>query len=193
MAEIVEEAKKDACLSDTPSHKLLRRLFAYGKGREDMSFTTADWIKEFPDLQRLLEECQKNHEIRLYPSAIGTEGVQDLTFDPSTLALLKNTPKSPPHRQVTVDGQHIDVRSLVAAVLTTPHIENFADACRIWLAELGWETPRAVCKIRINLHRAIGMRGAELAAFDPVLKAEIVKALATRPVNNEDQTQKNRN
>jgi hypothetical protein len=183
MVESLEATEKDACLSDTRSHELLLRLYAYGKGREDISIVTAEWIKEYPDLMQLLEESKQHHEIMLFPH--NTEGCLNLTFEPLTLELLKNTPKSPAHRQVTVEGHKVDVRSLVGAVLTTPNIANLADACRCWLADVDNEDKASVQrKVRINLQRAIGMRGAELASYDPLLKVEIMKVLtASRPTN----------
>jgi hypothetical protein len=68
---------------------------------------------------------------------------------------------------------------MVGHVIATPYIENLADACRIWLADLKNERKAtARRKVRILLSRVIGIRGQELRGFDPALKARIMQALA---------------
>jgi len=166
-------------VSDTRLFDLLRRLWIRGHRREDLRVVPADWITGFPDLMQLLGEAKNRGLIEVYPTETEDRGyrIQELTLLPSTLEHLENDTRLV-HRQLTaVDGTRIDLRSMVGQVLATPNMANLADACRIWLADLRYERPCARRKVRILLERAVGIRGTELAAYDPELKAEIMKAL----------------
>jgi len=167
-------------VSDARLFGLLRRLWIHGHRREDVKVVPADWIQGFPDLMQLLEQGKSQGLIELYPTETEDRGywIQDVTLLPSTLERLQSEPRSV-HRQVTVDGQKIDLRSMVGRMIYETCVENLADACRIWLFDLKNERKAtARRKVHILLSRTIGIRGKELATCAPELKAEIMTALS---------------
>jgi len=139
-----------------------------------------DWPERYDEFTRLLPHLDRSL-IEAFPNnaTFDDEG-RPVAFTirvlPRFIQIYKDYPQKA-HRQVTVDGEKIDLRTMVGRVIATPNIANLADACRIWLADLKYERPKARCKVRILLERTIGIRGAELAAYDPHLKAEIMETL----------------
>jgi hypothetical protein len=144
---------------------------------------TPEWIRDYPDIEQLIAYASDQGLVDAIPNKTtgqdeeGRSYFWSLSLRPKLVKILKAEPRAV-HRQVTVDEQKIDLRTMVGHVLATPNIQNLADACRIWLADLeneGKATARR--KVRILLSRAIGIRGQELAEYAPHLKEQIMEAL----------------
>jgi lauroyl/myristoyl acyltransferase len=95
------------------------------------------------------------------------------------LRALASRPGPKTHRtQVTVNGVELELRSIIGRMLYTTSPANLANACRLWLADLRLERPARVRRrVRINLERAIGVRGDDL---DPALRQQIMDALTEK-------------
>jgi len=177
MDSIIVESEKP---SDLPAW--LIEVWQFYGGKVTFDVLADDWPGRYPDLVHLLTGLDSSLVDAFPNNSLCDEDGQPLAFTvkvlPRGLQLLKSQTRQV-HRQVTVSGQKIDLRTMVGHVLATPDIENLADACRLWLTDLKYERPTARNKVRILLERAIGIRGTELAAYNPQLKAEIMGALAS--------------
>jgi hypothetical protein len=109
-----------------------------GRGRE-FPISPCEWAQECPALLQILQEAERQQRIDLIPDqgAGKDEGGNWLMWTvrlrPGTVQILHQRRV---HRQVTVDGEKIDLRSIVGRMLFTASIANLADACRLWLADL---------------------------------------------------------
>jgi len=158
----------------------LRPIWDYYRHQVEFEMRCGDW----PNYTDLINLCKANPNlVEVYPNnqvtdENGQPAINSVRIKALGLRLLKEAPRQV-HRQVTVDGEKIDVRSIVGKMLFTTAVPNLADACRIWLSDLTNERKAtARRKVRILLSRAIGIRGEELAEHDPLLKAKIMLALA---------------
>jgi hypothetical protein len=174
----LDEVQKDS--GQAPAW--LVEVWQFYGGKVTFDVLADDWPGRYPDLVKLLTGLDRTLVDAFPNKSLCDERGEALAFTvkvlPRGLQLLKGQPRQV-HRQVAVDGQRIDLRTMVGHVIATPYIENLADACRIWLADLQKERKAtARRKVRILLSRAIGIRGQELQGFDPALKARIMQALA---------------
>jgi hypothetical protein len=165
-----------------------------GRVREFRVLLT-DYLERFPDFRELIEGSKREGLCEAWPSAeceidrwnLPAKDAQlkefyNIRLTPPGLLCMKEIAKelTPVHRQATIDGEKVDLRSGVALMIATAEIANLADTARLWVACVkNGQGDRGRSKPRINLERVIGWRGHELAAYDPELKAEIMTLLAS--------------
>jgi hypothetical protein len=167
---------------------LLGEIWSFYGRKTVFTLLMDDWISKDPNLAGMLITLDPSL-VEVFPNnrVCGSDG-QPRAFTmkilPACLQQLQALSTSKPgpkthFRQATVNGIALDLRSLVSRMIYETAIENLADACRIWLADLKNERKAtAVRKVHILLSRTIGVRGLELAEYDPLLKREIMEALA---------------
>jgi len=177
---------------------LLRDIMEAYRGRSEIMIQTAEWIRDYPDIERLLKAATEQGLIDAWPKREEGQDQRehwnfwDIALRPKLVRILKAEPRIV-RRQVSVDGQALDLRTMVGRMLFTTSVENLADACRIWLADLKNERKAAARrKVRILLERAIGIRGQELANYAPHLKAEIMETLCACKERREVGTERER-
>jgi hypothetical protein len=190
---VTVEPKGVSIPSGDPPAWLVRIWNHHGKAKEivvDMGV----WLPEYPDLLRLIENYPGvdayPHKECLLPDGV-TPAACEIMIKPRTLEALRalaaarSGPKT--HgRQVTINRYRIDLRTITGVMLVTTSVANLADACRLWLADLKSERKAtARRKVRILLERAVGIRGEEIAAYDPILKRQILDALSPKRVTTE--------
>jgi len=174
-AQVVEKVSGDRVL------QFLRELREANPVSVKVDVHTPEWIHDYPDVEHLMACANEQGLIDAFPKGEAGQDEQgrsyfwEVTLRPKLVQILKSRKV---HRQVTVDGQVTDLRTMVGRMLFTTEIANLADACRIWLADLKNERKAtARRKVRILLSRAVGIRGQELAGYDPALKARVMEAL----------------
>jgi hypothetical protein len=154
-----------------------------------------DYLERFPDFRELIEASKREGLCEAWPTAecemdrwnlpakdAPLKELYNIRLTPHGLLCMTEIAKElrPVHRQATIDGEKVDLRSGVALMIATAEIANLADTARLWLACVKNEQgDRGRSKPRINLERVIGWRGHELAAYDPELKAEIMTLLTS--------------
>jgi len=148
-----------------------------------------DWT----NYSELINLCKANpHLVEVYPNnqvrtADGQPAINSIRIKPPALKLLKEKLPRQVHRQTTVDGKRVDLRSERAHMIVTPPIENLIVTAPLWIHELQVETERGAWRaIRLKLERLLAYRGHELPLQ---LKDDIITALQnhTKPTsgNNE--------
>ena len=160
----------------------LRAISTFFGNKVEFVMSRSDWIPRYPKLDQLLADAERGRLIDLIPydkageDEAGNCLMWTVRVLPGAVEILKEPRKV--HRQVTIDDQKIDLRTMVGRMICTSSIVNLADTCRLWLADLALETdPKARRKARILLERTIGFRGQDLAGYDPTLKQEVMDRL----------------
>lgn len=182
-------------ISDQPPDarilQFLRDVKEAHPGRSEMTLHAVDWIHDYPDIEQLLAAASEQGLIDAWPQRANGQDSEgrwyfwDVTLNARLIRVLKARPCEV-HRQITVNGEKIDIRSIVGKMLFTTSVANLSDACRIWLADLKNERKAtARRKVRILLSRAVGIRGEELEAYDPQLKARVMQTLSECKVGYE--------
>jgi hypothetical protein len=178
--------------------KAARFLFTlwHDKGRvEEFTVWLNEHLEKFPDFRELMETCVREELCEAWPNKISiidrwglpskdepSRESYSVRLTPHGLFCMREIAKEhrPVHRQATIDGEKVDLRSGIALMIETAEIGNLADTARLWLACVkNTRGDRGRSKPRINLERVIGWRGDDLAAYDPELKAEIMSFLAS--------------
>jgi hypothetical protein len=207
---MMDDSRSSACLDNSvtveakdilaPSQwsKAARFLFKlwWDRGKVgEFTVSLTAFLDRFPDFRELIEACVREDLCEAWPSveceidrwhlpakdALPKESY-NIRLTPRGLLCMKEMTKEdkPVHRQVTIEGEKVDLRSAVALLIITGRIANVADTARLWLACVRNERHvSARNKTRINLERVIGWRGDDLAAYDPELKAEIMSFLTS--------------
>jgi hypothetical protein len=94
----------------------------------------------------------------------------DVLFSETTTETLTRTV----HRQVTVDGEKIDLRSGVAYSMLVADINDLGAICDVWVKHVYQHPdPRVRRSCQLRLQKALLMRGKEMPAD---LKNEIIQA-----------------
>jgi hypothetical protein len=97
---------------------------------------------------------------------------------PGAAAFLREHPRAV-HRQITIDGKRVDIRSERAHMIVTPPVENLIIMASIWMKRLETEQDQRAWRAnRLNLERLLTYRGHELPL---ALKDDVIKALDKDP------------
>ena len=129
---------------------------------------TADWVRKYPDLVQLIKESKDRGEIDAIPSNAELDRPDRvpcfylIIVKPDMSRILENEPLRV-HRQVIIDGRHVDVRNKRGLMMTTSPIENLLALAQVSLEELAREADPKVRRAHVMyLRDLIGFRGHEL-------------------------------
>lgn len=151
-------------------------VWRHHKKKPEFSLMMGDWIQKYPDLAQLIKESTERGEIDAFPSRAELPDCSeripsfyDIIIKPDTLRILENQPLAV-HRQRTVNGHEIDMRSEWGLALAKGDVPSLCGAAQMMLNDLAETDDLSTkTKIRIKLTHLIGCYGSPIKAQDPDL------------------------
>ena len=151
-------------------------------GKTEIMLQTVEWVHDYPDIEQLLSSASEQGLVDAFPKReLGQNEREewnywDVTLRPKLVKILKAQPREV-RRQVTVDGQHVDIRNKKGLMMATSPIENLLALAQVSLEEVTRETDPKVRRAHVMyLRDLIGFRGHELPEQR---KAAILEALSS--------------
>ena len=157
----------------------LHQIWKYHGKKESFEMIRGDWPSEYWDLLEKMDptliEAWPNNE---YKDASGQPGSTSVRIKPKGLELLHQLQRPREvHRQVTIDGKHVDLRNSKNHLLMTVPIEHLEVVAPLWLNDFKTEQDlRAFRALRMKLQDLLAYRCSELS---PPLKNMITSVLMT--------------
>jgi hypothetical protein len=144
----------------------LRAMWEYSGRKVEFDMRSCDW-ENYSALLDLLKananlvEAFPNNDVR---DEKGQPAITFVRIKPDGLKLLKEKLREV-HRQITVDGKKVDLRSGWNHLILTCDIENLELLASNWLRQLKAEKePRVWRAVQMNLMKLLAYRGRELSS-----------------------------
>lgn len=152
----------------------LHAVWEHYDKKADFDMIKADWPSDYVDLLGKVDSSLiQTWPVQDFREKDGQLAAIHVRIRPAGLSLLQR-PRAV-HRQVTVDGKKVDLRSGRDYMLMTAPIENLAEQAPTWLKELEAEQDlKAFRAKRLQLQRLLAYRAHELP---PMLHDRIISVL----------------